>query len=169
MVVSRPSPIFSFLRFQLVHERKHCGQKCTQKKQCGHPCSKTCHDGPCDTSTCVKRIAVTCTCTRLKDKLKCVEVIEIRKARKLAYDSVSVLKCDEECERLKKEKRLAQENESKYEFVKKKKNKPTNVQKKNSDSKQEKKDTTTVERIIQYSILAVIIAVIAFFALKGFN
>lgn len=82
---------------ELVHERKQCGRKCPRKKKCGHPCSKTCHDGTCNTKECIKLMGVTCLCKRLKDKQKCVDVITTRTKKKLAFDSVAILECDEEC------------------------------------------------------------------------
>ena len=89
-------------------ECEDAGQPCTQacgkdKKSCGHPCEDSCHapsvckeDKPCQ-----HKILITCDCQHLKTETRCLA------SRSSEGNTQKTLKCDDECARLERNRRLA--------------------------------------------------------------
>ncbi|KAF2842784.1 hypothetical protein M501DRAFT_925821 [Patellaria atrata CBS 101060] len=80
-----------------------CQQGCGKEKSCGHPCSERCHspysckeDKPCQF-----KIFITCDCQHIKQEAKCNAV------KGTAGNSTKTLKCDDECARLERNRKLA--------------------------------------------------------------
>ncbi|KAI9772333.1 MAG: FKBP12-associated protein [Geoglossum simile] len=93
------------------HRPGHCedtGKACQQicgksKKACGHPCEEPCHAPyPClETKPCTHKAIITCECQHLKQELKC-------SASKAGRGNIGrSLKCDDECARLERNRKLA--------------------------------------------------------------
>lgn len=83
---------------------KLCAQPCgKEKKRCGHPCEDNCH-APyvCkEDKLCQHKLLITCDCQHLKTETKCM-------ASKLSEGNTKkTLKCDDECARLERNRRLA--------------------------------------------------------------
>ncbi|KAJ9655197.1 FKBP12-associated protein [Neophaeococcomyces mojaviensis] len=84
----------------------HCQQECGKpKKTCGHPCEQPCHaPSACkEDKACPFKIIITCDCQRKKEEVKC-------NARAGVPDPPgrqNSLKCDDECARLERNRRLA--------------------------------------------------------------
>ncbi|KAK7558507.1 hypothetical protein IWX49DRAFT_572380 [Phyllosticta citricarpa] len=80
-----------------------CKQECGKEKTCGHPCSIQCHSPyACDeTKPCQYKIHITCPCQRSKQEAKCL-------ATKDSQGNLEKsLKCDDECARLERNRKLA--------------------------------------------------------------
>ncbi|KAK8244007.1 hypothetical protein HDK90DRAFT_142637 [Phyllosticta capitalensis] len=80
-----------------------CKQECGKEKTCGHPCSIPCHSPyACDESKpCQYKIHITCPCQRSKQEAKCL-------ATKDSQGNLEkTLKCDDECARLERNRKLA--------------------------------------------------------------
>ncbi|KAF1984585.1 hypothetical protein K402DRAFT_336213 [Aulographum hederae CBS 113979] len=81
-----------------------CPQVCGKtKKLCGHPCSDLCHspsackeDQPCQYKT-----FITCECQRIKQETRC------NASKHSAGNTEKTLKCDDECARLERNRKLA--------------------------------------------------------------
>lgn len=84
----------------------HCQQECGKpKKTCGHPCEQPCHaPSVCkEEKACPFKIIITCDCQRKKEEVRC-------NARAGVPDPPgrqNSLKCDDECARLERNRRLA--------------------------------------------------------------
>ena len=84
----------------------HCQQECGKpKKTCGHPCEQPCHaPSTCkEEKACPFKVIITCDCQRKKEEVRC-------NARAGVPDPPSrqnSLKCDDECARLERNRRLA--------------------------------------------------------------
>ena len=84
--------------------RQPCTQACgKEKKSCGHPCEDSCHapsvckeDKPCQ-----HRIFITCDCQHLKTETRCLA------SRSNEGNTQKTLKCDDECARLERNRKLA--------------------------------------------------------------
>jgi transcriptional repressor NF-X1 len=93
------------------HRPGHCedtGKACQQvcgksKKACGHPCEEQCHAPyPClETKPCTHKAIITCECQRLKQELKC------NASKTGGGNTNKSLKCDDECARLERNRKLA--------------------------------------------------------------
>jgi len=82
---------------------RSCQQPCGKEKSCGHPCSAPCHSPfPCkEDKPCEHKIFITCDCQRLKQEARCA-------ATKNTIGNASKgLKCDDECARLERNRKLA--------------------------------------------------------------
>jgi transcriptional repressor NF-X1 len=80
-----------------------CQQLCGKEKTCGHPCADRCHSpSTCkEDKPCLHKIFITCECQRIKQEAKC-------NATKNNEGNVTKsLKCDEECARLERNRKLA--------------------------------------------------------------
>ncbi|KAK8185956.1 hypothetical protein BC567DRAFT_240069 [Phyllosticta citribraziliensis] len=80
-----------------------CKQECGKEKTCGHPCSVPCHSPyACDENKpCQYKIHITCPCQRSKQEAKCL-------ATKDSQGNLEKsLKCDDECARLERNRKLA--------------------------------------------------------------
>ncbi|KAF2750001.1 hypothetical protein M011DRAFT_381827, partial [Sporormia fimetaria CBS 119925] len=81
-----------------------CKQSCGKELSvCGHPCTAPCHSGTSckEDRPCQHKIFVTCECQRIKQEAKCL-------ASKSADGNLKkTLKCDEECARLERNRKLA--------------------------------------------------------------
>lgn len=80
-----------------------CKQECGKEKTCGHPCAVPCHSPyACDeTKPCQYKIHITCPCQRSKQEAKCL-------ATKDSQGNLEKsLRCDEECARLERNRKLA--------------------------------------------------------------
>ena len=83
---------------------KSCQQSCGKaKKSCGHPCDEICHapssckeDRPCQS-----KMLITCDCQHLKQEIRC------NATKSNEGNSKRILKCDDECTRLERNRRLA--------------------------------------------------------------
>jgi transcriptional repressor NF-X1 len=80
-----------------------CQQNCGKEKTCTHPCEYKCHvpsickeDKPCQ-----HKIFITCDCQRIKQEAKCGAT------RSNAGNGTKSLKCDDECSRLERNRKLA--------------------------------------------------------------
>ena len=80
-----------------------CQQNCGKEKTCSHPCEYKCHvpsickeDKPCQ-----HKIFITCDCQRIKQEIKCGAT------RSAPGNASKSLKCDDECARLERNRRLA--------------------------------------------------------------
>lgn len=80
-----------------------CQQPCGKERSCGHACTEPCHspfsckeDRPCPAT-----IYVTCDCQRIKQEAKCTATRDSEGKPKKA------LKCDDECARLERNRKLA--------------------------------------------------------------
>ena len=81
-----------------------CGQTCGKpKKSCGHPCEGPCHglaecqeDRPCQS-----KVMITCDCQHLKNEAKCLA------SRSGKGTDRKALKCNDECARLERNRKLA--------------------------------------------------------------
>lgn len=90
------------------HRPGHCEEPCTQPcgkalSVCSHPCVAPCHfPQPCkEEKPCAQKILVTCECQRIKQEAKC-------NASKAGEGNLKkTLKCDEECARLERNRKLA--------------------------------------------------------------
>ena len=84
----------------------HCQQECGKpKKTCGHPCEQPCHaPSTCkEEKACPFKVIITCDCQRKKEEVRC-------NARAGVPDPPSrqnSLKCDDECARLERNRKLA--------------------------------------------------------------
>lgn len=81
-----------------------CRQACGKEKACcGHPCSNQCHSPyACDESKpCQYKILVTCPCQHNKQEAKCLATKDSEGNLKKS------LKCDDECARLERNRKLA--------------------------------------------------------------
>ena len=91
---------------QCEDAQQPCQQTCgKEKKTCGHPCEKPCHaPSACkEDRACPFKTMITCDCQRKKEEVKC-------NARAGVPDPPgreNSLKCDEECDRLTRNRRLA--------------------------------------------------------------
>ncbi|KAK3080925.1 hypothetical protein LTS18_011920 [Coniosporium uncinatum] len=82
---------------------QRCQQPCGKEKSCGHPCSDPCHaPSSCrEDKPCQHKIFITCECQRIKQEARC-------NATKLVEGNRDkTLKCDEECARLERNRKLA--------------------------------------------------------------
>ncbi|KAK6172951.1 hypothetical protein SNE40_016503 [Patella caerulea] len=79
---------------------KACGGRCPNNMPCGHRCLSPCHSGPCPEVKCQQLITSSCRCRRIKRQAIC-------------YDKKKFIECDEECERIKSEKRSKEEQAEK--------------------------------------------------------
>ena len=81
-----------------------CGQSCGRpKNNCGHPCEKPCHgieECPEDRA-CQSKVMITCDCQHLKNEAKCLATRSSKGTDKKA------LKCNDECARLERNRKLA--------------------------------------------------------------
>ena len=83
---------------------KACQQLCGKaKKSCGHPCEEICHaPSSCrEDKPCQSKMLITCDCQHLKQEVKC------NAWKSNEGNSRKVLKCDDECARLERNRRLA--------------------------------------------------------------
>lgn len=80
-----------------------CQQSCGKEKSCGHPCTESCHSPyPCkEDKPCQATVFVTCDCQRIKQEAKCAAMKESEGKQK------KTLRCDEECARLERNRKLA--------------------------------------------------------------
>ncbi|EON69183.1 hypothetical protein W97_08541 [Coniosporium apollinis CBS 100218] len=82
---------------------RSCQQPCGKEKSCGHPCSDPCHSPyPCkEDKPCQHKIFITCDCQHIRQEAKC------NATRDNEGNSTKSLKCDDECARLERNRRLA--------------------------------------------------------------
>lgn len=83
---------------------KICQQQCGKsKKACGHPCEGSCHaPSSCrEDKSCQNKMLVTCECQNIKQEVKC------NASKAGEGNSTKVLKCDAECARLERNRKLA--------------------------------------------------------------
>ena len=83
-----------------------CQQICGKsKKTCGHPCERTCHaPSICkEDQYCSSKIMVTCECQRKKEEVRC----NARAGVPIPPNRQISLKCDDECARLERNRKLA--------------------------------------------------------------
>ena len=83
---------------------RSCQQACGRaKKVCGHPCEELCHaPSSCrEDKACQNKMLVTCDCQHLKLEVKC------NASKASDGNSKKTLKCDDECARLERNRRLA--------------------------------------------------------------
>lgn len=82
---------------------KHCQQPCGKEKSCGHPCSAPCHSPfPCkEDKPCEHKIFITCDCQRIKQEARCGAT------KGSVGNAGKSLKCDDECARLERNRKLA--------------------------------------------------------------
>lgn len=80
-----------------------CQQLCGKEKTCSHPCEQKCHvPGICkEEKPCQYKIFITCDCQRIKQEAKCGAT------RSNIGNGAKSLKCDEECGRLERNRKLA--------------------------------------------------------------
>ncbi|CAI6341993.1 unnamed protein product [Periconia digitata] len=80
--------------------RQSCGKELTV---CGHPCMAPCHSpSPCkEQKPCQHKIFITCECQRIKQEAKCGA------SKNTEGNHNKQLKCDEECARLERNRKLA--------------------------------------------------------------
>ena len=81
-----------------------CAQSCGKELSiCGHPCTAPCHfPQPCkEEKPCSQKLFVTCECQRIKQEAKC------NASRHGEGNLKKTLKCDEECARLERNRKLA--------------------------------------------------------------
>ncbi|KAF2141781.1 uncharacterized protein K452DRAFT_198758, partial [Aplosporella prunicola CBS 121167] len=80
-----------------------CQQACGKEKTCGHPCSNTCHSPyACDESKpCQYKVLITCPCQHNKQEAKCLAMKDSK------GNLEKTLKCDDECARLERNRKLA--------------------------------------------------------------
>lgn len=153
----------------LVHERRQCGGPCPKNKSCGHRCSRTCHEGVCETSVCIKGVAVSCSCREKRTKLKCDEVLALRKSKKLAFDSTAVLECDENCVEAARLKREAKEKEEEAKLALRQQGKKRDAKKTpkpasagESSKRKSSAAPSFLERTENVALLAALIALVLF-------
>ena len=83
-----------------------CSQICGKpKRTCGHPCERACHaPSACkEDQPCSSKIIITCDCQRKKEEVKC----NARAAVLVPSGRQTSLKCDDECARLERNRKLA--------------------------------------------------------------
>ena len=82
---------------------RSCQQLCGKEKSCSHPCSEACHSPfPCkEEKPCEHRIFITCDCQRVKQEARCGAT------KNDPGNTTRSLKCDDECGRLERNRRLA--------------------------------------------------------------
>ncbi|KAI9715741.1 MAG: hypothetical protein M1812_005739 [Candelaria pacifica] len=83
---------------------KACHQACGKaKKTCGHPCEEQCHAPyPCkEERPCPHKLLITCDCQHLKQEVKC------HASKSSDGNCKKSLKCDDECARLERNRKLA--------------------------------------------------------------
>ncbi|KAF2429848.1 hypothetical protein EJ08DRAFT_575957, partial [Tothia fuscella] len=80
-----------------------CQQLCGKEMECGHPCENTCHSpSTCkEDKPCLHKIFITCECQRIKQEAKCGAT------RHNDGNATKTLKCDDECARLERNRKLA--------------------------------------------------------------
>ncbi|KAF2474896.1 uncharacterized protein BDR25DRAFT_301494 [Lindgomyces ingoldianus] len=90
------------------HRPGECAEPCRQPcgkelSVCGHPCLAPCHSPiPCkEDKPCQHKILVTCDCQRIKQEAKC------NASRSSDGNLKKALKCDDECGRLERNRKLA--------------------------------------------------------------
>lgn len=84
----------------------HCQQECGKpKKTCGHPCEQPCHaPAACkEDKPCPLKVIITCDCQRRKEEVRC----NVRAGVPDPPGRQTSLKCDDECARLERNRRLA--------------------------------------------------------------
>ena len=84
----------------------HCQQMCGKlKKTCGHPCEQPCHaPSACkEEKSCPFKVFITCDCQRRKEEVKC----NARAGISDPPGRQTSLKCDDECLRLERNRKLA--------------------------------------------------------------
>lgn len=85
---------------------RHCQQECGKpKKSCGHPCEQSCHaPSACkEDKPCPFKVIITCDCQRRKEEVKC----NARGGLPDPPGRQTSLKCDDECARLERNRKLA--------------------------------------------------------------
>ena len=83
---------------------RSCQQACGKsKKSCGHPCEEMCHaPSSCrEDKPCQNKMLITCDCQHLKQEVKC------NASKTGEGNSKKSLKCDDECARLERNRKLA--------------------------------------------------------------
>ncbi|KAI9752929.1 MAG: 37S ribosomal protein S23 mitochondrial [Chaenotheca gracillima] len=81
-----------------------CQQECGKaKKACGHPCEDRCHAPyACrEEKPCQRKILITCDCQHLKQEIRC------NASKNDEGNKAKTLKCDDECARLERNRKLA--------------------------------------------------------------
>ena len=81
-----------------------CQQPCGKPKQtCEHPCEEPCHgSAPCrEENPCVYKTIITCPCQHKKQEVRC------NASKNSAGNAIKSLKCDDECARLERNRKLA--------------------------------------------------------------
>ncbi|MCJ1257100.1 FKBP12-associated protein [Lignoscripta atroalba] len=96
---------------KLCHRPGECedaGRSCVQlcgkaRKSCGHPCEELCHaPSSCrEDKPCQNKMLITCDCQHLKQEIRCSA------SRSSEGNSKKTLKCDDECARLERNRKLA--------------------------------------------------------------
>ncbi|VDN52495.1 unnamed protein product [Dracunculus medinensis] len=110
-----------------------CKQPCPIRRiggeSCDHPCALPCHGStPCPPSICLELIRVTCLCLRKSSEMRCVDVEKVYRKmlalkiaqsegqqqteikilkRSLSADKYKCLPCDADCQRILRNKRIA--------------------------------------------------------------
>lgn len=85
---------------------QHCQQECGKaKKTCGHPCEQPCHaPSTCkEDRPCPFKVMITCDCQRKKEEVRC----NARSSNPEPSGRQTSLKCDDECARLERNRKLA--------------------------------------------------------------
>lgn len=85
---------------------QHCQQECGKaKKACGHPCEQPCHaPSVCkENKPCPFKVMITCDCQRKKEEVRC----NARASLPEPPGRQTSLKCDDECARLERNRKLA--------------------------------------------------------------
>ena len=85
---------------------QHCQQVCGKpKKLCGHPCEQPCHaPSTCkEDKACPFKVMITCDCQRKKEEVRC----NARAGISEPAGRQNSLKCDDECARLERNRKLA--------------------------------------------------------------
>lgn len=110
-----------------------CVKKCEViREQCEHPCALPCHeDSPCEPSLCRATVQVTCECGRIKKEALCFEVDKMILAklekeeekkkdgetstedegklkRSPSLSQLNCFKCDDECKKLERNRKVAE-------------------------------------------------------------
>eukprot|EP00095_Tigriopus_kingsejongensis_P004653 maker-scaffold29_size597861-snap-gene-4.38 protein:Tk04653 transcript:maker-scaffold29_size597861-snap-gene-4.38-mRNA-1 annotation:"protein shuttle craft" len=108
----------------------NCAQPCLEMRElCGHECKAPCHEGACPSTSCKEKIKVTCQCGHLKATKTCSDQTSEFKRMQMSVlmsqlgnsqtsssaDLASLmgktkgktLECNEDCDRLERNKRLA--------------------------------------------------------------
>lgn len=116
-------------------EGEKCTKKCeTIRELCEHPCALPCHeDSPCEPSPCKASVRISCECGRIKKDAPCCEVDKMILSklekeeeeksesdgeekvvkegilkRSTSFSQLNCMKCDDECKKLERNRKVAE-------------------------------------------------------------